>query len=96
MIDLSRTLSLVKGGIFDPEKTWRDYLPEAGNWQKTALLLTGPLVVFAAIVAYLLESLTILLADGSVVTVSREQDSELFWANFGGMGLLGVLPLLQR
>ena len=54
MIDLNRTLSLVKGGIFDPEKTWRDYLPEAENWQKTAFLLTGPLIIFAAIVAYLL------------------------------------------
>jgi hypothetical protein len=54
MIDLNRTLSLVKGGIFDPEKTWRDYLPEAENWQKTAFLLTGPLIIFAAVAAYLL------------------------------------------
>ena len=54
MIDLNRTLSLVKGGIFDPEKTWADYLPEAENWQKTAFLLTGPLILFAAVVAYLL------------------------------------------
>ena len=52
MIDLNRTLSLIKGGIFDPEKTWRDYLPEAENWQKTAFLLTGPLIVIAAVVAY--------------------------------------------
>lgn len=54
MIDLTRTLSLVKGGIFDPEKTWRDYLPEAENWQKTAFLLTGPLIILAAVAAYLL------------------------------------------
>jgi len=54
MIDLNRTLSLVNGGIFDPDKTWRDYLPEAENWQKTAFLLTGPLILIAAVVAYLL------------------------------------------
>ena len=54
MIDLNRTLSLIKGGIFDPEKTWRDYLPDAENWQKTAFLLTGPLILIAAVVAYLL------------------------------------------
>ncbi len=54
MIDLNRTLSLVKGGIFDPEKTWRDYLPEAESWQKTAFLLTGPLILLAAVAAYLI------------------------------------------
>jgi hypothetical protein len=54
MIDLNRTLSLIKGGIFDPEKTWRDYLPKAENWQQTAFLLTGPLIIFAAVIAYLL------------------------------------------
>lgn len=52
MIDLKRTLSLIKGGIFDSEQTWRNYLPEAENWQKTALLLTIPLIVFAAVAAY--------------------------------------------
>jgi FAD/FMN-containing dehydrogenase len=34
---------------------------------------------------------TILLADGRVVTASREENSDLFWANFGGLGLLGVI-----
>ncbi len=52
MIDLQRTLKLISGGLFDPEKTWRTYLPEAKNWQKTALLLTGPLIVLAALAAY--------------------------------------------
>ncbi len=52
MVDLKRTLSLIRGGIFDSEQTWRSYLPEADNWQKTALLLTGPLIVFAAVGAY--------------------------------------------
>lgn len=37
------------------------------------------------------ESFSLLLADGSVVTASREENADLFWANFGGMGLLGVI-----
>ena len=52
MVDLQRTLKLVTGGMFDAEQTWRSYLPEAGDWQKTAFLLTGPLIIFAAVAAY--------------------------------------------
>lgn len=36
-------------------------------------------------------SFTILLADGRVLTASRSENSDLFWANFGGLGLLGVI-----
>jgi len=54
MFDLKRTLDLVRGALFDPEATWRSYLPEAGDWKRTAFLLTGPLIVAAAIIAYLL------------------------------------------
>jgi len=54
MINLTRTLQLVKGGMFDPDATWRSYLPEAENWQKTALLLTGPLIVVSALLGYLI------------------------------------------
>ena len=36
-------------------------------------------------------SFTILLADGRVLIASREEHSNLFWANFGGLGLLGVI-----
>ena len=36
-------------------------------------------------------SMKILLASGEVVTASREHESELFWATFGGMGLLGIV-----
>ncbi|MGI9232066.1 MAG: Yip1 family protein [Woeseiaceae bacterium] len=53
MIDLKRTLTLVSGGMFDSEQTWRNYLPEAENWQKTVFLLTGPLIIFAAVAAYI-------------------------------------------
>lgn len=54
MLDLNRTLQLVRGALFDAEATWRAYLPEAGNWQKTAFLLTGPLIIASALIAYLL------------------------------------------
>lgn len=36
-------------------------------------------------------SFTILLADGSVITASREEHADLFAASFGGLGLLGVI-----
>ena len=34
---------------------------------------------------------TILLADGTILRASREQNADLFWANFGGLGLLGII-----
>jgi decaprenylphospho-beta-D-ribofuranose 2-oxidase len=37
------------------------------------------------------ESMRVLLADGDVVTCSRTEHSDLFWASFGGMGLLGIV-----
>lgn len=37
------------------------------------------------------ERMQVLLADGEVVTASRTKNPELFWATFGGMGLLGVI-----
>ena len=36
-------------------------------------------------------SFTILLADGSIVTASRDENADLFIANFGGLGLLGAI-----
>lgn len=36
-------------------------------------------------------SFTILLADGRVLTASRSGNEDLFWANFGGLGLLGII-----
>ena len=36
-------------------------------------------------------SFTILLADGRILTASRDEHPDLFWANFGGLGLLGVI-----
>lgn len=52
MLDANRTFSLIKGALFDPEPTWRSYLPEADNWQRTAVLLTGPLILLSAVLGY--------------------------------------------
>lgn len=53
MFDFKRTVELIKGAIFDPDRTWEGYKAEAGDWQKTAILLTGPLVVGSQVLAYL-------------------------------------------
>lgn len=37
------------------------------------------------------ESFELILASGESKRVSREQDADLFWACFGGMGLLGII-----
>jgi decaprenylphospho-beta-D-ribofuranose 2-oxidase len=37
------------------------------------------------------DSFEMLLASGEIVRCSREENSDLFWASFGGMGLLGVI-----
>lgn len=34
---------------------------------------------------------TVLLANGAIIKASREENSDLFWANFGGLGLLGFI-----
>jgi FAD/FMN-containing dehydrogenase len=37
------------------------------------------------------DSITVLLASGDVVRASRDENDDLFWGTFGGMGLLGVV-----
>ncbi len=37
------------------------------------------------------DAMTVLLASGEVVTASREEHPDLFWATFGGVGLLGFV-----
>ncbi|MGB5352861.1 MAG: hypothetical protein WBN32_04530, partial [Woeseia sp.] len=54
MIDLKKTVTLISGALTNREATWRAYLPEANDWQKTAMLLTGPLIVASSASAYAL------------------------------------------
>ena len=54
MFDPNRTIRLASGALFNSESTWLTYLPDAGDWTKTASLLTGPLIVVSAVLAYLL------------------------------------------
>jgi hypothetical protein len=35
--DCRRTLDLVTGVLFDAPATWRAWLPESGDWRKTAM-----------------------------------------------------------
>lgn len=58
MFDPQRSLKLIQGALFDAEATWRAYLPESGDWQKTALLITLPVIVLALLIAYVLGILT--------------------------------------
>lgn len=37
------------------------------------------------------ESMTIMLAGGEIVTASRSENADLFWGTLGGMGLLGIV-----
>ena len=52
MFDPNRTAALTAGALFNSEPTWNSYLPDAVDWKKTALLLTGPLIVLSALLAY--------------------------------------------
>lgn len=58
MFDPQRSLKLIQGALFDAQATWSSYLPEAGDWKKTAILITAPVIVVALLVAYVLGQLT--------------------------------------
>ena len=58
MLDVNRSLALIKGALLDPDETWRSYLPDADDWTRTAALLTGPLIVGAALLSYLVGALS--------------------------------------
>lgn len=51
MIDLQKTLNLLKGGLLDHRQTWQTYLGENHSWKETAMLLTGPLILASVLLA---------------------------------------------
>ncbi len=52
--DFAKTIALVKGGLMDPQATWNSYLGENPDWQQTAVVLTGPLIVANVLLSLLL------------------------------------------
>ena len=52
--DFNRTLTIIKGGVIDSESTWREYLGEEPTWQKTAVLIAGPLIVLSVLCSVVL------------------------------------------
>lgn len=57
MFDLSKTLSLISGGLTSPRETWESWLGENPGWQRTAIVLTVPMIVSAIIIGWLLSVL---------------------------------------
>ena len=43
--DYKQTLALIKGGLLDHQATWKSYLGSEPSWQRTAMELTGPLII---------------------------------------------------
>ena len=56
--DFNKTLTLIKGGLFDHENTWKTYLEDCPDWQQTALVLTGPLFIANVLLALVISRLT--------------------------------------
>jgi len=52
--DYAKTLSLIKGGLLDHEATWKSYLEENPDWQQTAMVLTGPLILANIVLSVIL------------------------------------------
>jgi hypothetical protein len=91
MFDPKRTLELVKGALLDPEPTWRSYLPEAFDWKKTALLLTGPLIVAAALISWLLGFFD---SGSSLFGFGRPTLGTVLWQIVMGAILAGIVALI--
>lgn len=54
MLDVNKTLNVIKGGLLEPGATWKAYLDEHHDWKETLTLVTGPLIVVSAVAAALL------------------------------------------
>jgi len=54
MIDINKTIAIIKGGLLEPAKTWDAYLDENRSWQETAAIISAPLIIVTAIAAGIL------------------------------------------
>lgn len=52
-INLGKTIGLIRGGLFDHERTWQSYLADDPRWQTTAVVLTGPLIIGSTLLTML-------------------------------------------
>lgn len=56
--DWNKTVSVIKGGLLDPENTWRAFLAENPTWQQTATILTGPLLLANVLLTLIFSRIT--------------------------------------
>ena len=54
MLDLKKTLAIVRGGLLEPVATWQAYREENHDWKATVTLVAGPLIVGSSIVSAVL------------------------------------------
>ena len=57
MFDFAKTLGLIRGGLFQPEATWRQFLDSQPSFQQTFFLLALPLIVLNVVLGTLFSSL---------------------------------------
>lgn len=56
--DFTKTLGLIKGGLFDHQNTWKYYLEDCPGWKQTALVLTVPLFLANVLFSLIFSRLT--------------------------------------
>lgn len=56
-IDIPKTIDLIKGGLLNHRTTWEGYLSDNPGWQKTIILLAGPLIIGSVILQVLFSRL---------------------------------------
>ena len=54
MFDLTRTKSLIVGGLLHHKQTWQSYLNDNHSWQETAMLITVPMIVASTLLSAVL------------------------------------------
>jgi len=54
MFDMTKTTSLIVGGLLNHRRTWETYLSENHSWKETAILLTGPMILVSVLLAAIL------------------------------------------